>query len=626
MPRRFRASTLRRSASLQRRRFGAPGPSRRRVFHTLYCQMSASFPPNPGPEVEPGRAHAVAHGVERGAPLPRRPSLHPTTPRGQLMPPLDVRLLHRARPVRAYLAAAAGIGLVHAGLVVAQAWLLATLLVDAVRARLELAPVVALVGVLAGRAGVSWASAVVAHRASAALKRQWRQTVLRKVVALGPRWLASEHTGELATLVTKGVDALDGYLSRYLPQLLLAALVPLAVAVTLLRTDPRSALVVVVTVVLVPLAMLLIGRATRRRIDRQWRTLQALSHHFLDVVSGLGTLKAFGRSREQVETIARLADQQRAAGRSTMRVAFLSSLALELLAASSIAVVAIELAHGVLADTLDLRAALAALLLVPEAYHPIRQAAAHYHANVEGMSVADQVFAILDEPTPLAVEHGGRPVPDPRSASIRLDEVTVADPDRSVPLLDRLSLELPAGRVTGIVAPSGAGKSTVLALLIGFARPDAGRVLVGDVDLATVDPERWRERVGWLPQDPVLFAGTVAQNITLDDPTVDPAAVVAAARAAAVDVPLELQVGDRGIGLSAGQRRRIALARALLRDASLLLLDEPTEGVDPETEAALLRALPPLLAGRTVVLVTHRPGLLQLCHHVVRLDQLAVST
>lgn len=542
------------------------------------------------------------------------------------MPTFDVRLLRRARPVRVYLVASAGIGLARAGLIVAQAWLVATLLVDAMGEGLEPAPLVTLIGVLAGRAGLSWASAVVAHRTSAALKREWRQTVLHQVVALGPRWLATERTGELATLVTRGVDALDGYFSRYLPHLLLAALVPLTVAVTLLGTDPRSALVVVVTVVLIPVAMAMVGRTTRRRVDRQWRTLQALSHHFLDVVSGLGTLKAFGRSREQVETIARLADQQRAAGRSTMRVAFLSSLALELLAAVSIAMVAIGLAHRVLADTFDPRAALFALLLVPEVYHPLRQAAAHYHASIEGLSVADQVFAVLDEPTPLALEPRGDVVPDPRSASIRLDEVTVADPDRSVPLLDQLSLELPAGRVTGIVAPSGAGKSTVLALLIGFVRPDAGRVLVGDVDLATVDPVAWRKRVGWLPQDPVLFAGTVAENITLDDPEADPDAVVAAARAAAVDMPLGQRVGERGLGLSAGQRRRVALARALLRDASLLLLDEPTEGVDPETEAALLRALPPLLAGRTVVLVTHRPGLLQLCHHVVRLDQLAVST
>ena len=558
--------------------------------------------------------------------------------------PFDARLLRHARATRGYLGASVAIGLAQAAFTVLQAYALATVIVRAFLDQQALAALAVPLGVLAGaiaaRAVLAWAAEVAAHRTSAAVKSELRRQVLHHVVRLGPRWMTGQRSGELATLVTRGVDALDGYFSRYLPQLVLGALVPAAVVATLVATDWTSALVVVVTLPLIPAFMVAVGVATGRRVDRQWTSLQGLAHHFLDILSGLGTLKAFGRSRAQVAIIARLADQQRQASLATMRVAFLTSLVLELLAALSIATVAVLLAGRLAGGSLDLRAALLVLLLAPEAYGPLRQAAAHYHASAEGLGAAAGVFDVLEQPVPAqrATDHADqtdratptrrpdRRAADPRALAIRLDEVTVHGADRSYPLLDRLSLELSPSQVTGLVAPSGAGKSTVLAVLLGFVQPDSGRVLVGDTDLAAVDPETWREEIGWLPQDPVLFSGTVADNIALRDPAADRNAVVAAARSAAVDVPLTMEVGERGLGLSAGQRRRVALARALLRDARLLLLDEPTEGVDPQTEAALLAHLPPVLAGRTVVLVTHRPGLLRLCHHVVRLDRLGIRT
>ncbi len=552
--------------------------------------------------------------------------------------PFDARLLRHARATRGYLGASVAIGLAQAAFTVLQAYALATVIVRAFLDQQALEALAVPLGVLAGaiaaRAVLAWAAEVAAHRTSAAVKSELRRQVLHHVVRLGPRWMTGQRSGELATLVTRGVDALDGYFSRYLPQLVLGALVPAAVVATLVATDWTSALVVVVTLPLIPAFMVAVGVATGRRVDRQWTSLQGLAHHFLDILSGLGTLKAFGRSRAQVAIIARLADQQRQASLATMRVAFLTSLVLELLAALSIATVAVLLAGRLAGGSLDLRAALLVLLLAPEAYGPLRQAAAHYHASAEGLGAAAGVFDVLGQPVPAqrATDHADQTAahtdvpPDPRALAIRLDEVTVHGADRSYPLLDRLSLELSPSQVTGLVAPSGAGKSTVLAVLLGFVQPDSGRVLVGDTDLAAVDPETWREEIGWLPQDPVLFSGTVADNIALRDPAVDRNAVVAAARSAAVDVPLTMEVGERGLGLSAGQRRRVALARALLRDARLLLLDEPTEGVDPQTEAALLAHLPPVLAGRTVVLVTHRPGLLRLCHHVVRLDRLGIRT
>ena len=586
---------------------------------------------------------------------------------------LDRRLLRQARATRSYLGLSVGIGVLGAGLVIGQAALLSSVVARAFVDREPLVglflPLALLALVVGARACLAWAGEMAAHHTSATVKSELRRRMMHHVADLGPRWLADHRSGELATLATRGVDALDAYYARYLPQLVLAVAVPFAVAVTLFATDWPSAVVLVVTLPLIPLFTVLVGTATKRRVDRRWNTLQALAHHFLDVLSGLGTLKAFGRSQAQVAVIRRLADQQRRASQSTMRAAFLSSLVLELLAMLSIAVVAVGIGFRVLEGRLDLATALMILILAPEAYWPLRQAAAHYHASVEGLGAAARVFDVLEqragaqartptdatapaapleqdrsngsdangEPspagntngntygTPAGSAHDAARATDPHGLRIRLDEVTVRHADRSAPILDRLSLEFSPGQVTGLVAPSGTGKSTVLALLLGFVAPDEGRVLVGGVDLATLDLDAWRSRVGWLPQDPVLFAGTVGDNIALRRPNASDAALERIARAAAVDVPLDRELGERGYGLSAGQRRRVALARALVGETPLLLLDEPTEGVDAVTEAALVEALPAVLSDRTVVLVTHRPGLLRLCDHVIRLDHASVT-
>jgi thiol reductant ABC exporter CydD subunit len=538
--------------------------------------------------------------------------------------PLDPRLLRNARATGPYVALCAAIGVAQAGLIIAQAGLLADLIAGTFADHRTLAasrPELAwLAGVFVTRAVLAWAAEVAAHRASAGVKSQLRARLLAHAIGLGPRWLAGERSGELATLATRGIDALDGYFARYLPQLVQATVIPLAVGARLLTADWLSALIVGLTLPLIPLFMVLVGLATRARLDRQWDALQALAHHFLDVLSGLGTLKAFGRSAVQAATIRRLADRQRRATQATLRVAFLSALVLELLATLSVALVAVSVGLRLVGGTLELRTALLALILAPEAYLPLRAVGTHYHASAEGLAAAEQLLAVLDEPLPRT----GTAVP--AGADLALEGVRVAAPGRAAPALDGATLTFPAGQVTGLVGPSGAGKSTVLALLLGFARPDAGHVRAGEADLSTVDIDRWRERVAWVPQDPVLFAGTVTDNIRLGEPGADELSVHRAARAAAVELPLDHPVGERGAGLSAGQRRRVALARALLRDAPVLLLDEPTEGVDPETEQALVRALPGALAGRTAVLVTHRPALLRLCHQVHTLRSAGAAT
>jgi ATP-binding cassette subfamily C protein CydD len=539
------------------------------------------------------------------------------------MPAVDPRLVRYARTTRLFIGLSALIGVAQAGLILAQAWLLAAVITDAVIGGAALGDLrgrlIALAGTLGGRAVLSWLAEVTAQRASAAVKSELRMRLLRKVVELGPRWLTGERSGELTTLATRGIDALDDYFSRYLPQLVLVCIVPLVVAARMLAADWLSALIVIVTLPLIPIFMVLVGLTTKKLVARQWATLQSLAHHFLDVLSGLGTLKAFNRSRVQVATIAAMADKQRTATLATLRIAFLSSLVLELLATLSVALVAVSVGLRLVDGRLDLQTALLVLILAPEAYLPLRLLGAHYHASAEGLAAADEVFAVLDQETPPVGTATAR-----ADGHIVLEDVTVTSADRDGPALDHVSLTIPAGRVTGIVGPSGCGKSTVLNLVLGTLQPASGRIIADGIDLATVEPDSWRAQVAWLGQEPVLFAGPVEENIRLGRPSADDLAVRRAAHAAQVDVPLDLVLGERGNGVSAGQRRRIALARALLLEAPLLLLDEPTEGVDPATERALLESLPAVFTGRTVVLVTHRPALLSLCDHVIQLAAEAV--
>ncbi|TCC30747.1 thiol reductant ABC exporter subunit CydD [Kribbella speibonae] len=558
------------------------------------------------------------------------------------MPAVDRRLLRHTRGTRIFLVLSAVTGTAQAALILIQAWLLAGIIADAFLGGLALdrlrAPVLALAATLLGRAVLAWVAEVVAQRCSAAVKSELRMRFLDKIVALGPRWLTGERSGELTTLATRGIDALDDYFARYLPQLVLVGIVPLVVAARMLAADWLSAVIVVVTLPLIPVFMVLVGLTTKAATARHWETIQTLAHHVLDVLAGIGTLKVFGRSRAQVATIRRLADRQRRTTLATLRIAFLSSLVLELVATLSVALVAVSVGLRLVDGRLDLRTALLVLILAPEAYLPLRLLGAHYHASAEGLAAADELFTVIDHAAPPP----GELIADP-AAAIVLREVTVdgretnpsttpALSTHSAPVLDRVSVVIEPGQVTGVVGASGGGKSTLLGLLLGTVRPDAGQVLAGGIDLAQADLDRWRRGVAWMSQDPVLFAGTVADNIQLGTVVADSGRsareawvdVRRAARAARVDVPLDLVLGERGAGVSAGQRRRIALARAILRDAPLLLLDEPTESVDPATEQALLESLPGAFAGRTVVLVTHRPALLQLCDRVVHLDRTAV--
>ncbi|MFI9720925.1 thiol reductant ABC exporter subunit CydD [Streptomyces sp. NPDC052396] len=542
------------------------------------------------------------------------------------MKPVDPRLLRYASATRFFLAASVLLGLAGAGLVIAQAMLIAEIVTGAFRhgrSAAELTgPLVLLAAVAAGRALVAWLTELAAHRAGAAVKSQLRMRLLTQVTRLGP---GAVNTGELTTLATRGVDALDDYFARYLPQLGLAAVVPVAVLARIVTADWLSALVIVLTLPLIPLFMALIGWATQARMDRQWRLLSRLSGHFLDVVAGLPTLKVFGRAKAQAESIRQITADYRRATLRTLRIAFLSSFALELLSTLSVALVAVGIGMRLVSGELDLYTGLLVLVLAPEAYLPLREAGARYHAAAEGLAAADQVFAVLErEPEP----SGDRPAPDARRATVRVDRLVVRHPGRDAPSLPETSFELRPGETLALTGASGTGKSTVLNVLLGLARPSGGRVLVDGVDLASLSPDGWRSQVAWVPQRPYLFAGTVAENVRLARPDATDAQLREALRAAgALDFVSMLpqgtdtRLGENGAGLSAGQRQRLALARAFLADRPVLLLDEPTANLDGETEAEIVEAVRRLAEGRTVLLVVHRPALLAVADRVIDLGR-----
>ncbi|MGV9312951.1 thiol reductant ABC exporter subunit CydD [Streptomyces sp. NPDC003691] len=541
--------------------------------------------------------------------------------------PIDPRLLRYARTTRRFLAAVVLLGLIGAALVIAQAMLIAEVVVGAFQkgygATEVLTPVTLLAAVAAGRALVSWLTELAAHRASAAVKSELRGRLLERAAVLGPGWLSGQRTGSLVALATRGIDALDDYFARYLPQLGLAVVVPVAVLARIVTEDWVSAAIIVVTLPLIPLFMVLIGWYTRARMDRQWRQLSRLSGHFLDVVAGLPTLKVFGRAKAQAESIRTITAEYRRATMRTLRVAFISSFALELLSTLSVALVAVTIGMRLVHGGMDLYTGLVILILAPEAYLPIRTVGTQYHAAAEGLAAAEEIFQVLETEPRRA---GTRPVPG--SVKLELTGVTVRHEGRAEPSLDSATLTVGEGETVALVGPSGVGKSTLLDVVLGFTEPAEGRVTVGGVPLGELDTARWRERIAWVPQRPYLFAGTVAENVRLARPDADDTAVRQALRQAGADgfvaeLPegVDTVLGEDGSGLSAGQRQRLALARAFLADRPVVLLDEPTAALDGGTEEEVVAAVRRLTAGRTVLLVVHRPALLAVADRVVRLTR-----
>jgi thiol reductant ABC exporter CydD subunit len=541
---------------------------------------------------------------------------------------LDPRLLQYAQATRAFLCVSVALGSLGALLIVAQAWLLADIVARAFIGEESLAqlrmPLTVLFAVVVARAVLAWAAELAASRSSARAKSQLRTALLERIPALCTDSSREQRTGELAILATRGIDALDGYFSLYLPQLFLAVIVPVVVIMAVLFGDWISAAIIALTVPLIPVFMVLVGATTRERMDHQFQILERLAGHFLDVVAGLPTLKVFGRARAQAGSIREITERYRTTAMSTLRVTFLSSLILELVATIAVALVAVAIGLRLMNGHLDLRTALFALVLAPEAYLPLRRLGANYHASAEGMAAAEQVFAVLE--TPLASRGMRSDIPDMALSDLSVDGLTITYPGRCEPALEDVSLTVRAGEMLALVGPSGCGKSTLLNVLLGLLRPERGSIRVGDMELAELDPDAWRSQLAWVPQRPHLFNASIADNVRVGRREASDQEVrTALANAGLTDVVANLPagpgtiLGDRGAGLSAGERQRLALARAFLREAPLLLLDEPTAGLDGHTEQEIVRSIRRLAHGRTVVLVAHRPALVAMADRVCSL-------
>jgi len=530
--------------------------------------------------------------------------------------------VRRAGATRWFLGALVGVGAAGGLLTVAQAWLLAHGIAGVFDTRdaAGLAPLLApLAGVFAGKAVLAWLNQLLAQRAAASVKSQLRIDIMR---ARLERPLDGEASaGGLVTLVTQGLDALDGFYAKYLPQLVLAVVVPAIVGVALLTSDLLSTVIVALTLPLIPVFMALVGWTTEARTKRRWALQTRLARHFADLVEGLPTLQVFGRARAQVEGLRRTEGAHRAETMATLRISFLSALVLELLATLSVAIVAVTVGFRVLYGQLDLTAALFILILAPEVYLPVRQVGVHYHDSADGMAAAQAAFALIEPPTRAEpAQAAERPEMAPESVVSGLSSSLLSVrgvghtyPEAAGPAVEGVSFEVHPGQFVVLTGPSGGGKTTVLNALIGFVHPSQGTILVDGQPLDAAALPAWRRRIAHVGQNPGMVSGTVGDNVRLGYPEATAAQLRGALdRAGAPELALDHPVGDDGQGLSAGERRRVATGRALLRitlgHADLLLLDEPTAGLDADAEATLLHGLREL--GVAAVVVSHRPAVI----------------
>jgi thiol reductant ABC exporter CydD subunit len=511
--------------------------------------------------------------------------------------------------------------------VIGQAWLLSSAIDAAFLRGSDLAAtwplLLGIAGAAALRAAAAWGQEVAAQRFSGGVRQAVRDRLLRRLLALGPRFASGERTGELANTLVGGVDALDPCLAQYLPQSGLALLVPILVFVAVLRADPLSALVLLLTFPLIPLFMWLIGGAAEARTRRQWVTLSRLAARFLDAVQGLPTLRAFGRAGDEATSITRASEDHRHVTMGVLRLAFVSALVLEALATLGTAVVAVEVGLRLLYARVGFREALFVLVLAPEFYRPLRALGAAFHAGMAGEEAATRIAELLETRGPLAapaVEEGGprgtARTGDRRSGrppAIAFEDVGFAYDAARPPALDGFSLALAAGATVALVGPSGAGKTTAAHLLLRFLEPSRGAIRVDGSPLSALAPEEWRRRVAWVPQRARLFHGTVRDNVVLARPGASDSELALAAARARLDAALrmlprgwETPVGEGGERLSGGEAQRVALARAFLKDAPVLVLDEPTAQLDAESESAVVEAIEELRMGRTVLLIGHR--------------------
>ncbi|MBK1641106.1 thiol reductant ABC exporter subunit CydD [Chromatium okenii] len=536
-------------------------------------------------------------------------------------------------------------------LAIAQAWCLAVILnaviFDAADRTAVLPWLWGLLGLLPVRAVVLWGAEQTAFAAAAAVRITLRDRVYRHLQLLGPAYLATERSGALVEILTKGIDDLEGYYARFLPAMSLAMILPLVLLIVVLPLDWLAGVVLLMTAPLIPLFMILIGSGAEVRNQRQWKQLARMSAHFLDVIQGLTTLKLFGASRREVEIIGTISDDYRVSTMQVLRIAFLSSAVLEFFASIGIAIVAVFIGfrlYGLalpvppwfVVPEIDFLRGLFVLMLVPEFYAPLRNLGAQYHARMAATAAAEQLIRLLDakpnhavlanEQRTTVIHFAAEEMTRP-SIAVRFEAVEFYY-EEGRPALCGVTADIPAGRRIAVVGTSGAGKTTFINLLLGFLTPTSGRILINDQDLAQLDLTTWRQHLAWVPQQPRLFQGSIADNLRLGAPTATLDMLCDAARQARIDafiatLPMGYDsiIGERGAGLSGGQIQRLALARAFLRDAPFVILDEATANLDPDSERLVQESIDLLAQGRMLLVVAHRLATVRKADQILVLEQ-----
>jgi thiol reductant ABC exporter CydD subunit len=539
--------------------------------------------------------------------------------------PLDPRLLRRARPARASLAADVLFGFLATIALLIQATLFASIVARAFQHRSpDPGEIIAFCAVVMARALFAAGFEATGRRAAALVTSELRMSLVERRLFDTPTAADGAEAGEIATAAVSGIDGLEAYFARYLPQLVLAVLVPLAVLAWTAAIDLTSAAIMVVTLPLIPVFMVLIGRYTESKARARWAALTRLSDHFLDVVRGLPTLRVFNRGAAQSDRIEAVSEAYRRTTMETLRVSFLSGAVLDLAATLATALVAVTLGVRLVEGSVGFRPALTVLLLTPELYVPLRSLAAQFHVSADGLAAAERILDLTETPDtrPLGTDR----VPS-AWRSLRLHGVSLENAGRGGKVLDGFDLTIGRGEVVALVGPSGAGKSTVAALLLGLRSPDSGTISVDGTDLGTLDLRSWRAQVAWLPQRPSVFRGSVRDNITNGNPTATGEQLEWASRAAGLDEVVgelprgyETPIGEGARGLSAGEARRLALARALARTAHLLILDEPTANLDADSAAAIAASIRELDPDQAVLLIAHSPELARSADRIVRIE------
>lgn len=575
----------------------------------------------------------------------------------ELIPSPEAWLRQQARSVTSRLLASIGWSFVVGLLIIIQARLLATVCQQVVLDGVELSPLLPLLVWLACvvllRAVCVYLSEEAAIGAAAQVKQQVRTRLYQRLLQLKPGGQAGE-AGPLTELVTTGVEGLEAYIARFLPQMVLAGLLPLTMLVVVLPSEWRSSLVLIFSAPFIPLLMVLIGKGTETLNHRQFGQLSRLGGHLLDLVQGLPDLKIFGAAKREAGLVAEASEQYRSATMKVLRVAFLSAFTLEFFSTVGTAVIAVVIGFRLLAGDLSLLDGLFVLLLAPEFYLPLRNLGLSYHSRMNGIAAAERIMPLLlqnlantetqrhrENPTGTSdLEESREKTCSPVSPCLCVshsDRFLVAAPELTCESVafryggDRggvqdISLTIPAGSMTALAGCSGSGKSTLARLLLGLAQPEAGRILVNGIDLQELDQQTWRSLLAWVPQQPFFFTASIRENLLLGCGATDDAAVRTALEQvalwsviAALPHGLDTRLGDQGAGLSGGELRRLALGRVLLRDARLVVLDEPTAGLDAANEQLVLDCLQRLAAGRTLLVISHREATISCCQQVIEL-------